>query len=204
VGALRKEYLNTVFTRSEEVTWLTKYDKSIEKPMYQFAILHPEDKILDHIIGLATQSKLKFSNGTAVIAKTLNFPTGARGLKVSKAELDHRRDGDWIKHKNADKAWSGLCEIVQQHKISLHVLIAPIPETIMLAWQKSNKIQDQVTYIKTVIGKHCSDIIIYNINTDMQLPDIAFRDADHLSRQAWGGIYAKVLHDYMLEILKNR
>lgn len=96
---------------------------------------------------------------------------------------------------SAGQALEGICALSRQHGFTLHLVRAPVPESVESA-RRDGGYADLERAVAAATGD-CAATVTADINRRERFPDHAFRDADHLRRPGWTARYAALLNEYV-------
>ena len=98
---------------------------------------------------------------------------------------------------SALRAFALICAASAQYGFSLHLVRAPLPETVLVVRGAS----DDLNALLRAATADCAAVVIDDMNSRQVFPDYAFRDPDHLRRPDWTALYGRLLADYIAKLI---
>lgn len=200
--SLRNElYLNTIFKNENEVKLLNKlnilpksYNK-IEKIKNYFNF---NKNILQPIYGLLKNDKNTILTNGYNIDNEKIIRYSEQNL-IGQKILDKRSNVDFFISKEDIFVLNKLCELSNNYKFKLHIILAPTQSSVYKNWKNNGKIQKLINIFTKNNLLTCESLLFVDLNNIKSFPDYAFRDKYHLKILNWSKLYVKILYGYIDE-----
>lgn len=195
--AAARVYLTSVFRRAGEKEELARLGIGGGDQWWPAALMI-QDRLLDKFSGLLapTATDLPTSEAKpepARLETTPTVPNVAAAIALStKIQLGVS--------PSARRAFELICADSAKHGFNVHVLRAPLPQTVLAARGAS---EEHAAMLRQAAAG-CPAIVFDDFNSRQIFPDYAFRDTNHLQRPGWTALYGRLLTDYIRSLLADR
>ena len=197
-----KIYLRSVFEKEQELNELEAAGIDISKPVWTPSILRFENAIVDRAAGLLF-SGTKKPQKVSIAEELPPKPSGHKDTEATPSQIKVRNGAKLKLSKSAKYAVRKLCQLSQKHKFEVIFVWAPVPNSVLIAWSKSDNFISLNSELNAELSKYCYKSNILDVNSEKIFPDNSFRDADHLKRPYWTLVYAFYLKKMLFEKKKN-
>ena len=197
-GKTAELYVTSVFEKEEEKRWIAERLPKLVLKNRWGAILEPEERIGYRLLALMMPRPERPHEGETSLKPEMaveETPTSERARK----DIAHRRTMRLGLSPSARAALNDLCALGKHQGFGLAFLRAPIPASVLEAWEKDGKTARFEAALKTA----CPAMTIKSATQSggesdgNAFPDKAFRDADHLRRPGWTNHYALILQQFI-------
>ena len=196
----RRLYLSSVFTNKEEQlflkTILKEKDNLLEKNNI-LSISRFKEKVILPVLGLLFRkknNKLAFGNIKVPPEIDKTFSVSSNPTKL---DFSRRTDSPPTMSKDASRALTMLCKILEENKTKLLIAWAPMPKSTWNAWKENNIFEDWQKLILHSNDNSCKKASFYDFSSSLNYSDLSFRDINHLKRNGWTKVYAIQLNNYI-------
>lgn len=189
-GAAARTYVTSVFRRDDERAELKRLGIGGGTEAGP-AVLSLEQRVGEKLTGLAGGVAAELPAGDAEPAVLPEEP-GPVAADVA-PQIARRAAHGLGLSPSARTAFATICGLAAGHGFTLHILRAPVPESVLAARGDDDA---QRALLREATAA-CPSVAFDDVNARRSFPDHAFRDADHLRRPGWTAVYARLLADFV-------
>lgn len=186
-GVAAHTYLTSVFRRDDEQAALRRLGIA-QAEDWRPAALALAQRIGEPLTGLGGMGSARLPAGEQAPEQRVT-EGGPVPVNVA-AQIAQRAALSLGVSPSAHEALDMICDLAGRHGFTLHLVRAPIPQSVLAARGGDDGWRD----LQAAAAK-CPRVVVDDVNRRERFPDYAFRDADHLQRPGWTAVYARLLAD---------
>lgn len=200
MGKAMETYLSSVFTNGFEKEYLGKYSEEPSKKR-RLAILDFQFGIVDKLLSLLTSFRQKgFREGTFEKDISVSIPPRTQVLNKVHLDINNRKKIEINLPVQNKEIIKDICQVANHHKLKVVYVAAPIPISVVKAWKEKGIYDETIKQIGQTFERTCLDFELVDINSRLEFPDHAMRDADHLIRPEWTRVYSRQLSELLEQL----
>jgi len=185
-------YLRTVFEKPSEIAELRASGLAVKRTNWKPSILRFERSISDRLASLMFSRK-NVSQKIPLADELPKNTSQQQDTQATAIQLAERKKSDLTISQSALYSVKRLCALSKKYEFEIVFVWAPIPSSVLYAWQAEKKLEQLTAHLIDVTKTRCHKSTILDTNKKLRFSDYAFRDSDHLKRPYWTMVYAHVL-----------
>ena len=198
-GLTAEIYVTSVFSREDEVAWLSRHMPEVLEKTMEPAIFNLEGRIAYPLLSLMMPRPDRLPEGEA----EPDPDVASEESPISEAALQSVRSRiskELGPTSTVKTALGEICDLAKTHDFQVRVLRSPIPAEVIAGWRASGELADFQKQMDSVLAASCPDTRFENFGAWGELPTTAMRESDHLRRPGWTNRYALVLREFIASL----
>jgi len=205
-------YLSSVFKSNEEKEVIANYYKNLIHEKYKISLVNYLKKSQLSVFNFEMKIGYPLIHALGLINFDNSLSTGNKKI-LSLAELSNIKDNSKIAYKrktnedtnltisnNIQKLIEDFLIQLKKDNVKVYIAWAPMRKAYYQGIRVNGELKKLEDFLKEEANKIDLNLLLSDFSNEIQFPDKAFRDDDHLQIGYWRNFYAILLKDIIIKI----